>query len=46
MNSIGFSISIASIELVAVQWHAMTAHIAWLLLPGPVIGLVAMQRRP
>jgi len=44
MNSIGFAISILSIELVTAKWHAITTHIAWLLLPGPVIGLIAMRR--
>jgi MFS family permease len=44
MNSIGFAISIASIELVTASWHAAAAHVAWMLLPGPVLGLVAMRR--
>jgi MFS family permease len=44
MNSIGFAISIASIELVTTTWHTASAHVAWMLLPGPVLGLIAMRR--
>ncbi len=43
MNSIGFAITILSIELTAGQWERMGAQVAWLLFPGPVLGLVAMR---
>jgi len=44
MNSIGFAITIASIELSTSQWQAIHSHISWMLLPGPVLGLFAMRR--
>lgn len=44
MNSIGFAISMVSIELAAAQWPAIGVHIAWLLLPGPVLGLIALKQ--
>jgi hypothetical protein len=41
-NSIGFAITIASIDL-ATRWiSSWGAWAAWLLLPGPVLGLIAI----
>jgi predicted MFS family arabinose efflux permease len=42
-NSIGFAITIVSIHLATGWIGALGAYSAWLLVPGPVLGLLAMR---
>ncbi len=41
-NSIGFAISAISIQLATANFDDFGARVGWLLLPGPVLGLLAM----
>ena len=41
-NSIGFAITIVSIEIAAEWIGALGARSAWLLVPGPILGLVGL----
>ncbi|HKJ00302.1 MAG TPA: MFS transporter [bacterium] len=46
MNSIGFAITIVSIEWVSRLFAGMGAHVAWLLAPGPLLGLLLLNLTP
>jgi hypothetical protein len=42
-NAVGFAISMVSISLGAHLVGTLGAKIGWLLLPGPVLGLLALS---
>ncbi|WP_110687580.1 MFS transporter [Salinicola aestuarinus] len=44
-NAIGFGVSAVSLGLLVPALPALEAQIAWLLLPGPLVGLWALRRR-
>jgi len=41
-NSIGFFITVVAISVATSSWTALGTNVAWLLLPGPVLGLLGM----
>ena len=42
-NSIGFFITVFSIQLTAVLWGELREWTPWLLAPGPLLGLLALR---
>lgn len=42
-NCLGFLISIGSIVLLTDWADALGTHVVWLLVPGPILGLIAMR---
>ena len=43
MNAIGFGLTIPSIALVTALWSSQSLAVIWWLLPGPILGLLAMR---
>ena len=46
MNSIGFAITIVSIEWTSRFMAGMGVHVAWILAPGPLLGLLLLNGIP
>lgn len=43
-NSIGFLLTTAAIAIATSAWPQVDVRVAWILLPGPVFGLLCMRR--
>ncbi len=41
-NGIGFLITIGSIQLTGQLWEQLGPHVAWVLAPGPLLGLIGL----
>jgi MFS family permease len=41
-NSIGFFITVVAIFVVSAAWDTLDVRIAWILLPGPILGLIGL----
>lgn len=44
MNAIGYAITIPAIALTTDLWGTLELQVTWWLLPGPVLGLIALHR--
>lgn len=42
-NAIGFTLTMVSIQLVTHQVESWGSYVAWLLLPGPLLGLIGLH---
>jgi hypothetical protein len=42
-NGIGFSITLVAIQVTAAAWPALGTYVGWALLPGPLLGLIALR---
>lgn len=43
-NATGFALTILAIQWSQQQWSTLGARVSWLLLPGPLLGLLALWR--
>ena len=44
MNAIGFALTIPPIYITSLWWTSLQDYVIWLLLPGPILGLIALHR--
>jgi len=44
MNAVGFALTVPAIWLVSYSWPVLNEWVSWLLLPGPLLGLLAMSK--
>jgi hypothetical protein len=42
-NSIGFFITVVSITVASASLPSLGAHTGWILLPGPILGLIGLM---
>ncbi|MBS0446449.1 MAG: MFS transporter [Proteobacteria bacterium] len=43
-NSVGFLLTTFAIAIATSAWPHVDAKVAWMLLPGPIVGLIGMRR--
>ena len=44
MNAVGFALTVPAIWLVSFSWPVFNEWVSWLLLPGPLLGLLALSK--
>ena len=44
MNAVGFALTVPAIWLVSFSWPVLNEWVSWLLLPGPLLGLLALSK--
>jgi predicted MFS family arabinose efflux permease len=43
-NGVGFLVTVVAIQVTAAAWPVVGPWVGWVLLPGPVLGLLALRR--
>jgi MFS family permease len=45
-NSVGFFITVIAIQTTSILWDSLQEWTPWVLLPGPILGLIALRKYP